>query len=303
MIKFSFVIVHYQNLEDTCNCIDSIMKQKNNTAVSISIIVVDNASPNNTGKKLKEVYKTANNIRFILLENNVGFSKANNIAYKYAKKEQADLILMLNNDIVIEDNNFVDELYDFYSQNKEFYIISPDIINLNGFHQNPLREEYTSKKDSYKIMYRNFFIYFMTFIPIIKNFITTKEKERIKYWLNKRYEREMSNNIYDFVPFGAFIIYTKKWIDSEDFAFPSDTFLFAEEDHLSYYIKIKKYRIIYYDKLKVKHVDSRSINILGDSYKKIRFKSKNMALARKHYIKFLKRNRRQNNDFSNNSDI
>ena len=272
------------------------MEQKNSSEVSVDIIVIDNHSPNGSGEKLKELYEKDNNIKIILLKKNIGFSRANNIGYKFAKKNNPDLIMMSNNDIIIEDINFIDKLYAFYKKNISFYIISPDIVDMEGHKQNPLREKYISKKASYKMMYRNLLAYFKTFIPVLKKNVSIKEQEQIEYWLNKRYNERTVNDIYNFVPFGAFIIYTKKWIENEEIAFPSDTFMFTEEDHLSYYIKIKKYSIIYNDTLQVRHLDSNSLNSIGDLYKKIRFRSKNIALARRKYIKFLKKSKVSRNN-------
>ena len=167
-IKISFVILHYQDIKVTCNCVNSILKQKNNSKNIVEIIIVDNHSPNGSGIKLKEMYKTNKNIHAILLENNIGFSKANNIGYKYAKENKSELIIMSNNDIIIEDENFLDELYEYYINNKNYYIISTDIINSEGQHQNPLRENYSSIKEARTVMLRNIWIYCMMYIPGIR---------------------------------------------------------------------------------------------------------------------------------------
>ncbi len=54
-----FVILHYMVLEETVKCIESIEAQGVDS-FSVKIIVVDNASPNGTGKMLQEKYKNSN---------------------------------------------------------------------------------------------------------------------------------------------------------------------------------------------------------------------------------------------------
>ena len=72
MFNIIFVILHYQNIDDTINCIDSIKKlqELNN---NYKILLVDNKSPNNTGKELEKRYINDSNIEIILLEKNYVF--------------------------------------------------------------------------------------------------------------------------------------------------------------------------------------------------------------------------------------
>lgn len=76
MFNVIFVILHYQNIDDTINCINSIKKLQGLDS-NYKIILVDNKSPNNTGKELEKKYINDSNIETVLLEKNYGFSKAN----------------------------------------------------------------------------------------------------------------------------------------------------------------------------------------------------------------------------------
>ena len=94
-----FVVLHYQNIDDTINCLNSIKKMKKIDDINIKIVLIDNKSPNNSGKVLKKMYENDPIIHTILLDENLGFSKANNIGYKYAKENKPDMIIVNNNDV------------------------------------------------------------------------------------------------------------------------------------------------------------------------------------------------------------
>ena len=66
----TFVILHYNNLSDTKECIASIKKLKGRK----KIIVVDNHTLNE--EESKNLEKEVNDL--LLLEENLGFAKANN---------------------------------------------------------------------------------------------------------------------------------------------------------------------------------------------------------------------------------
>lgn len=289
MLKNVFIILHYQNIDDTINCVESIKKLKNLNNENYKIIIVDNKSPNNTGQELKEKFEKDDTIDLLLLDKNYGFSKANNIAYKKAKTYNPTAILVLNNDTLFEDREFLIKLNDICKSDKKYDIICPDIINLNGNHQNPLRDkEMTVKKAVKNMIYETIFAFSMNIVGFRK-ILLNKRKSREEQWFKKYYNTKNNINPEDFVPFGAFIIYMNKWLETESVAFVSDTFMYEEEDMLSLYIHKKKYKMIYAENLKVKHLEGQSTQKSNEGeYKIMKFKSKNKAKALRKYIKYYK---------------
>lgn len=288
-----FVVLHYQNINDTVNCLDSIKKLKPLNEKSVHIVVIDNCSSNGTGKNLYDMYKEDNMIEVVLLDKNYGFSKANNIGYKISINYNPDIVIMSNNDIIIDDSLFLIKLSKVYHSQKEISIIAPDIINFKGFHQNPLRNDILSIKKCLKNMIYKYVISVFLEIPIINKFVFQFEKKRLNNWLNTYYDQNQSLNKQDFfVPFGAFIIYCKNWIDKEKFAFPSDTFMYLEEDYLGLYCKIKNHKLMYCSKLVVNHLEGRSVQSSNNNEcKSLSFKYKNECKAIKKYIKYNKQMR------------
>lgn len=289
MINIIFIILHYQNIDDTVNCIESIKKLDDLQKYSFKIIVVDNKSPNDTGKVLKNKYINEEEIETILLDKNYGFSKANNIGYEKAKTYNPDIVMVLNNDIIFEDTTFLNKLKNVYNSTEKYDVVSPDIININGEHQNPLRDKQMSLKKAYKNMiYESLFSLIMD-IPGLRKLILDKRNKREQKWFETYYNEKKDININDFVPFGAFIIYMNEWLKNEKLAFVSDTFMYEEEDILNLYIKLKKYKILYEEDLKVRHLEGQSTKKSNkDQYKTMKFKSKNKSRALKKYIKFYK---------------
>lgn len=96
MRKTSIIIVTYNNLNYTKECIQSILKytQKN----TYEIIVIDNNSKDNTKSWLKK----QKNLKIILNNKNLGFPVACNQGIKIANKEND--ILLLNNDTIVTTN-------------------------------------------------------------------------------------------------------------------------------------------------------------------------------------------------------
>ena len=192
MFNVIFVILHYQNIDDTINCINSIKKLQG-LDNNYKIILVDNKSPNNTGKELEKKYINDSNIETILLEKNYGFSKANNIAFKKAKEYNPEVVLVLNNDIIFEDNNFLLNLSKICKNSKKYDIICPDIINLKDEHQNPMKEKEMNIGKAYKNMLYEFLFYLLMNVYGIRNIVANRRKKREEKWFENYYKETLKN--------------------------------------------------------------------------------------------------------------
>ena len=108
-LDVSVIIVNYCTAEMTHDCIESIYK--NTSSISFEIIVVDNASNDNSDDLL------GNDSRILYIKNreNYGFGKANNIGFSYA---HGKYVFFLNSDTILTDNA-IKYLYDFDECNKK----------------------------------------------------------------------------------------------------------------------------------------------------------------------------------------
>ncbi|MDD6826392.1 MAG: glycosyltransferase [Oscillospiraceae bacterium] len=282
----SFVILHYMSFDITQQCVDLLLK--NFSSEKISVVIVDNASPNRTGKKLEEYYKEEQRCKVIINDKNYGFATANNIGYSFVKKNfKPDFIVVMNNDVFISDPDFIVKLYDIYSKSN-FYLLGPDILSKKTqMHQNPLRKQnYTSKELDDHIKKLNFILKFPLAFFI---------REQVKYCLNSYFDRlknesENFSNYNNPVLHGACIIYSKKYIEVEEEAFCIGTFMYGEEYLLHNKCMRKNYKKIIYDtSLKVTHLDGFSTDLIHKSkfsilnvaeYKKFVFLKENMLKSR-----------------------
>lgn len=112
------VILNWNGYKDTVKCINSLEKinYKN-----YKILLVDNASTNESVKVLRFKFP---NIQFIVNKENLGFSGGCNVGIKYALKNSAEYVLLINNDTYV-DTKFLSILIEYASKDKKIGIISP----------------------------------------------------------------------------------------------------------------------------------------------------------------------------------
>ena len=105
----SVIIVNYNTLGLTSDCIESIIAQT--STVEYEIILVDNASTDGS----KEVFAQDKRIKYIYSDRNLGFGRANNLGIREAKGRY---LFFLNSDTILL-NNAVKLFFDYcgkYSQ-------------------------------------------------------------------------------------------------------------------------------------------------------------------------------------------
>lgn len=125
-MKIFAVVVSYNGLKWYDRCFGSLEKSD----IPVSIVVVDNASTDNSIVFLKKNYPD-----IILIESrqNLGFARANNIGIKYALEKEADYVFLLNQDAWVETNTIA-KLLKTFEINRSVGIASP--IHLNGSYTN-----------------------------------------------------------------------------------------------------------------------------------------------------------------------
>ena len=97
MKKVGIILLNYCNYNLTIDCIESI---RQSTYQNYEIIVVDNNSPDHSGKNLSQL----DGIRFLQMEENLGFAAGNNRGIEAALSDGCEYVMLLNNDTVIDPN-------------------------------------------------------------------------------------------------------------------------------------------------------------------------------------------------------
>lgn len=275
MKKISFVILHYKNLNDTIECIESIKKIE--TSNSISIVVVDN----NTLERNEESILKKYTKDLVLLKDNMGFAKGNNAGCKYAiEKYKPDFLCVINNDTLINQKDFFDELINCYEKTK-FDIMGPKIITNGGESVNPFPVYNTLEEVQEKIKYHE---------KLIKIYQSKLKRNLLNIYMSvKRIFKKplhMENgkeSLYDVALHGCALIFSKKYYEKYKDVFYNETFLYHEEEFLNYR-KNRDNLITYYDaNLEIFHKEGASLNnrFKNNNYEKLIFRNKEIVKSLK----------------------
>lgn len=287
MPKVVFVILHYLTYDDTNECIKSI--KSNIIYKNFNIVVIDNASNNNSFEKIEKKYGTFRDVFLLKNDKNLGFAKGNNIGYKFAKENlKANFIVVINNDTLIKDKNFLNEIIGYYNKSK-FHVLGPKIISLqDNCNQNPLKYVIDNKFDLRKNIVKYFILYIVNIIKLEKIFKYLKRK--IKNIEMKVVDTNISSDdILVNVPLhGSCLIFSEKYIGSMKYAFYPETFLFVEEDILYYLCQKNKFKICYFPNTYIYHKEDSSTDyFLKSNSKKRRFIYKNIIKSSIEFYKLM----------------
>ncbi|MCI8505908.1 MAG: glycosyltransferase family 2 protein [Lachnospiraceae bacterium] len=134
MYRLAIVVLNYLNYEDTIECVDSILKMQYPIC---GIVIVENGSHNASLRILKKTYKDIEQIRIIKSRKNRGYARGNNIGIIYARKHlKAEYVLIVNNDTVMIDKNYVKGLLNKYEPGVG--VIGSRILLKNNKEQPPM---------------------------------------------------------------------------------------------------------------------------------------------------------------------
>ncbi len=142
-MKLSIVTLNFKKKELTLSCVASVYKhykdhfEKN----EIEMIVVDNASGDDSVKIIREVIKQNNykNVELIANDENAGFGRGCNLGTSHAKGKY---VLFLNNDTQVQDNGFID-MVNFLDNRSEIAILGGRMKNEDGSVQASVGKFYT----------------------------------------------------------------------------------------------------------------------------------------------------------------
>lgn len=105
-MRIAVILVNYNGKQYNEACIESLLAQKpfGESKGVLKIYVVDNASQDGSMQLIMERYSTDERIEMIFLEENYGFSYANNVGIRRAGEWGSDFFLLLNNDTEVRED-------------------------------------------------------------------------------------------------------------------------------------------------------------------------------------------------------
>ena len=280
-MNFCFVILHYRTSNDTIECIKSIQKLEGD----YKIVIVDNASQNGSIERIEALF--ANNDEIVIIKNtkNLGFAAGNNIGYAYARTQiKANMIAVLNNDIVIKQKDFINRIFELY-RNSQFHIAGPDIVSLvDRHHQSPVVEKINSISKANKELFKYRILRIINKIGLYELMTRQPKKE-----LNKISVADPMRYQENVILHGSFVIFSPMYVSEEECAFRPDTFMYMEEPILYEYCMLKNYKTVFDPSIVIYHKEDSSTNSLYNAaYAKREFVFKNMIRSLKIYRNLLK---------------
>ena len=133
-----FVILHYMVEEETYRCVEYIRDRIDTK--DYHIVIVDNASSNGSGMLVEKKYSDSLDVSVLLNQKNVGYSRGNNIGFRYAKKKwNPRYIVFVNNDVYLLEKQLLKKLDEEYNKSK-FAVLGPLVMSGDGrCNINPVR--------------------------------------------------------------------------------------------------------------------------------------------------------------------
>ena len=259
-MRCALIVTNYNNSKYTLSLFDSLTKTIGNH--EWILIVVDNASNKNDLDILKNLTSKQKSLYIIENSFNSGYFRGLNLglAFLYGLNYEFDYIVIGNNDLIFPED-FFNKLEINNQKNYNKIVICPDIITIDGIHQNPHVLTRISKIriilwDTYYLNY-TFSTLILFLYNIFKPYLIRKDNE---FW---KQEGEIAEG------YGACFLLTKRFANELKFLW-SPTFLMGEEFFLKKQLNQKGYLYYYDPNITVIHHDHATTgNVLSKKIWKI----------------------------------
>lgn len=276
-VSICFLILHYMDIEMTNRAIESI--QSLNNVGDSQIIVVDNGSPNGSGKLLEQKYEHVKEIHIILSALNDGFSAGNNLGFQYIQNNfTVDFVVAINNDILIPQKDFIDKLSVLYTE-APFWVAGPDVyVPHRDYHSSPMYEHPLSTEEIKAVIkktewektqfVKKYSLYGMKlyFRDCCSENIVVKVAVKLNRMIrgHKKNYKERREGV---VLQGSCLIFDKRYCEKNAKLFLPLTFMYGEEIILAAQCKKNDWEIRYLPELLVWHSGGGSMQVEKMGYR------------------------------------
>ena len=121
MTRVVFIILNYKTYQDTIRVTNELLETKRD---DFRILIVDNASPNESFVKLYDTFATNPLVEVIASPENGGYANGNNYGLRYMKKYAPEFACIINNDVHFSWDT-IDSLAKKYRELDSPAVISP----------------------------------------------------------------------------------------------------------------------------------------------------------------------------------
>lgn len=147
MKKVFVSIINFNGKKNTLECLKSV-DNLNMTGVDLNVVVIDNGSKEKLD--LEDNFLQNVSLKIILNNKNLGFSGGHNLGINYALSNNADYVVILNNDTIL-DKNLIYELLSAFDKDSSIGIASPKIYFAKGFEFH--KDRYKKEDQGYVLWY------------------------------------------------------------------------------------------------------------------------------------------------------
>lgn len=123
--KIGIIVVNYNQLTYTKNCIDSLLKSD---FQDFHIALIDNGSKKEISKQLAKEYSNNKKVNLCFLKENIGYAAGVNKGFMFFEGNMPDYFLILNNDTVI-DSKAIKNLINASKRYENNAIVSGKVFN------------------------------------------------------------------------------------------------------------------------------------------------------------------------------
>ena len=272
-MKLSIIIVNYNTYTLTKQTIDSVLEKK--LPFEYEIMLVDNASMDDSMVKLQEAYKDIireDLLNITLNDANLGFAKANNIGMR---KSKGEYILLLNSDTYVVEDCLQKCMEYIERYNTEAAIQGKNACKIGALGCKVILPDGTldhACKRGFPTPRASFYY-----------FLKLHKRDKVKYGLYDALHLDENEVGEVDCLMGAFMLMPRYVLDQVGLL-DEDFFMYGEDIDLCYRIKEGGYKIMYYPEASIIHYK-------GGSSKKRRtkviydFHNAMWIFYKKHYIK------------------
>ena len=242
MIDTAFVVTNYNNSKYSIELIESVI---HNGVGKFVVIIVDNASDSASLELLRNVESNYSSVKVIYNKENLGYFHGLNIGIHYVRKyyKAIQYLVVGNNDLIFP-SNFLLSIKKASHLLDKYPVISPDIVTLDGLHQNPhvIKEISKIRELIYDIYYSNYYLAgaIRKLALLTRGFTDRKDESQF----------EIAQEIYQ--GYGACYILGPRFFELFEQLW-TPTFMMYEEFFLSKQLESKGHKTYYEPSISVQH--------------------------------------------------
>lgn len=241
-MKIGYVCTNYNNSGYTAKAVRTL---KAGAGHEYAIAVVDNNSNPESVQQLKELAAEFPDIQLILNGDNVGYFRGLNIGIRYVREHHPAVEWMVvgNNDLEFP-VDFAEKLSEHAPSLREHAVVSPDVVTVEGEHQNPHVISGISplRELTYDLYYANYYLG-LVILKLAKLMPSLSERSDEEEWQTPRPIYQGHGSCYLLGP-RFFEQFDELW---------APTFMMSEEYFLSKQLSDVGQRVYYEPAIQVVH--------------------------------------------------